>query len=443
VIEEMVLSDDQRDKIVLEYSEHNPLSPEDWDAIMMDLQLHHRLIALQADNLAASNGLTVPHILYYSFLSEFVQDDALVFMRATRSGSPGIYSGFSQSVTPFCEVGRNSSCTIPKSEAEAFRKDFQDSFRELQYVSTDGTSLSRVTTVLGSVVAGIVTTGDILVSRSMINTTTNPYLQDFSTMDDFWSFTNEQLEKWLDGCTVPLSWELTEFALQPVSLPPLPEKAASAVAARFAGSPWDYYVGLALDPKDSSGFAAFVLNLTGDISGLADNVSAYVISNFTNSSDSWYVYQAGCENPKHEHCRELYQSLESKLKEIGTGAKFSTFSSSLRIFPYRNVRTYAIMAEDCAADTTKTTLQKCSEIFETGNAVVACDDPPLPTNWVVVSISLVLIIAIIALWVVGCRQAKNYDKMQNGLTRHTDKRDSESGDSPDARDVRHEPLSED
>lgn len=435
VIEELQLPAEQRDKILLHYSEHNTMSAEEWDSVLTNLQLHHRLLALQAENLAVSNGLSVPAVLYYSFLSEFVQDDALVFMRATRSGNPGIYSGFSQSVSPFCEVSRNDACTIPKSEAEAFRQAFQDSFREVQYVGTDGQPISRVTTVLGSILTGIVTTDHVQMSRVMVNNTANPYLQDFADMDAFWAFLGEQLSH-VDGSVVPLSWEMTELALSARLLHLQPHTLVSGLQERAVDVFWDNYVGIAFDTSDSSLFGATVISLNG--SALARNVSA-----FNAQTEDWYLFQAGCSDPKAEHCRELYQNLESKIKEMGTDVKFSTFASNLRVFPYRNVRTYAIMAEDCADDTTKTTLQRCTEIFETGNTVVACNDPPLPTNWVVVSVSLVLMAAVIALWVVGCREAKKYDKMQSTMIQRAEASRSGSEESSEAHEAQPEPVSED
>jgi len=87
--------------------------------------------------------------------------------------------------------------------------------------------------------------------------------------------------------------------------------------------------------------------------------------------------------------------------KVEDGADLDTFYDALRSFPFRTEYTpllYAGSEED-----EKALLQKCTSIIDGTHTVVNCVDPPVPTNWWVVSLSLLLIACTILLWVWGCK----------------------------------------
>ena len=90
----------------------------------------------------------------------------------------------------------------------------------------------------------------------------------------------------------------------------------------------------------------------------------------------------------------------------GEGVSFTLFYSTLRNFPFRTTYTSALTGY--SNNDEKETLQKCTSIVD-GSKIVNCADPPPPENWWSVSISIILIVAIIIIWIFGCLFSKAYE----------------------------------
>jgi len=91
-------------------------------------------------------------------------------------------------------------------------------------------------------------------------------------------------------------------------------------------------------------------------------------------------------------------------KSLDPTVELDPFYQVLRTYPFRTDVTVTLVSGDKASS--EEYLQKCTSIIDGTHTVVNCVDPPVPTNWWVVSLSLLLIICTVLLWAWGYRNAQ-------------------------------------
>lgn len=121
--------------------------------------------------------------------------------------------------------------------------------------------------------------------------------------------------------------------------------------------------------------------------------------------------RANIEKPQASDFRiyKLEQTLGTKYTSSTTLAEFY---DGLRTYPFRTEDTAVLAAQD-AADV-NAYLSKCTSITDS-SGICNCADPMVPTNWWVVSVSLLLIIATVVVWVFGYKFASKFDQAQEAL----------------------------
>jgi len=95
-------------------------------------------------------------------------------------------------------------------------------------------------------------------------------------------------------------------------------------------------------------------------------------------------------------------------ESLGGPCSFSAFTNQLRSYPFRS--TYTAFLTGASKTSGSDRLQKCTSIVDAEGSIVACADPAPPENWWVIIISLLLIAAVIAIWVLGCKFSKMYER---------------------------------
>lgn len=88
---------------------------------------------------------------------------------------------------------------------------------------------------------------------------------------------------------------------------------------------------------------------------------------------------------------------------------FETFSSILKIYPFRTEFTPALTGH--SKNTTSATLSKCTNIVD-GPNTVNCSDPPPPENAASIAISVILMVLVITAWVFGCIFSKREEQAE-------------------------------
>lgn len=133
------------------------------------------------------------------------------------------------------------------------------------------------------------------------------------------------------------------------------------------------------------------------------------------SADGNVFIQSSCradlEKPQASDFRiyKLEQTLGSKYTSSTTLAEFY---DGLRTYPFRTEDTAVLAAQD--ASDVNAYLSKCTSITDS-SGICNCADPMVPTNWWVVSVSLLLIIATVVVWVFGYKFASRFDQAQEAL----------------------------
>lgn len=127
--------------------------------------------------------------------------------------------------------------------------------------------------------------------------------------------------------------------------------------------------------------------------------------------DTWVVVQSAkrfnFDIPTKSDFRmvQVQHALEANLAD---SRAFGAFSNALRTYPFRTAFTAFLLTADSLEE--KAMLQKCTSIRDSAKVVVSCADPPEPTNWAVVVISLILTLGIVFIWGFGIRFARAYDR---------------------------------
>ena len=111
--------------------------------------------------------------------------------------------------------------------------------------------------------------------------------------------------------------------------------------------------------------------------------------------------RANIEKPQASDFRiyKLEQTLGGK---YSSSTSLAEFYDGLRTYPFRTEDTAVLAAEDASEVTAY--LSKCTSITDS-SGICNCADPMVPTNWWVVSVSLVLMIVTIVIWVFGYKFA--------------------------------------
>lgn len=409
---------------------HGPaLTPLQKGSLATNLLLYHPNLYFLAKDIAAQNGIGVHDVMYYSLVVELLQDDFLVGVH----GSEGLggYLAISQSLGQVCNSSANPLCVdFAKNggadEISHWRSDITKYFREATFLSArTGQVLSQASYMHGTLNTQMLTLKDYVCTRLLGNTSTTPYLIDFPTLDKFVEFTHNQFML-INGQRVPLAWRLTELLLQQDSrVAYLEGHFYSLDKAHVHSSSLSSH----LLSSESNALPYYLASLVatqstfkGSLTGVQIPVTDFSPKQFSSTSSSYYFYQAGCTDSTIEKCRALNLAMKNKLLELKNTSTLAEFSNAMKIFPIRTTRTYAVTTS-LVGDMYRysSQLQKCTEIYDAAKKPVGCTDPPVPTNWLVVIGSLLLIGLTITAWVYGIRFSKKletgaFDEVQKKLS---------------------------
>lgn len=396
---------------------HGPeLTPLQKDTIATNLLLYHPNLYFLAKDIAKQNTIEIHDVMYYSLVVELLQDDFLVGIR----GSDGIggYLSISQSLGQVCNLSSNPLCIdFTKNggadEISNWRSNIAKYFREATFVSArTGQILSQASYMHGTLNTQMLALKDYVCARILGNSSTTPYLIDFTTLDKFIKFTHDQFML-INGKAIPLAWHLTELAAQQDARTAYLESHyysldkshvhSSSLSSHLLSSNSNalpYY--LASLTTTHSGFS-------GLLAGVKIPVTDYDPKQFSSTSSSYYFYQAGCTNSSIEKCRTINLAMKIKLAELTDNSTVTEFSNAMRTFPVRTVRTYAITTSLVGNMYYSSQLQKCTEIYDAAKKPVGCTDPPVPTNWFSVIGSLILVALTITAWVYGVIFSRKYE----------------------------------
>lgn len=137
---------------------------------------------------------------------------------------------------------------------------------------------------------------------------------------------------------------------------------------------------------------------------------------FYASEDETYsrVFAGDNRNIAQSSCRtNMTKELNSDYRIVGVEKSFNgsmsgnvevaDFYDKLRTYPFRTENTVSLVAADNSG-ITDGSLQKCTSITDS-SGICNCADPMAPTNWWVVSLSLILIAATVVVWIFGYKFA--------------------------------------
>lgn len=324
-------------------------------------------------------------LLYNSFF-----EAASNSMVAIMSGvSPvGTYMGYSQTIDSKI------------SYANELYNYLQELTYEVNYI--DGEYSAVAVTFAGSFGYSITRSdyAELIISRVFDNGGNKPFpaIQD----DSHFSFLVTDLAKRLaDGYELP-SQLFQSFIYEIYETKSLPAPTASDYFIRNGSRnyPYSYLIAFA-------NFAEYMGQIL-----TTDNVG-YSRSLDQNTDDGWRIVQSperyNMEKPMKSDFRiiQIERALDSNVKDSRT---LDSFSNMLRTYPFRQSTTVYITT--FSGTESMSNLQKCTNIMDAAKSIVACADPPPPTNWLSVILSLALIVLVIVGWVFGIKNAKKYEQGQ-------------------------------
>ncbi|EFO61167.1 TMP52 [Giardia lamblia P15] len=342
-----------------------------------------------SSDLAAEFVRAVPDTKYTDFLlyNSFFEVASNSMVALMSGVSPaGTYMGYSQTIDNKI------------SYADELYKYLQELTYEVNYL--DGEYSAVAVTFAGSLGYSITRSdyAELIISRVFDNGGTKPFpaIQD----DNHFSFLVTELAKRLaDGYELP-SQLFQSFIYEIYESKSLPTPTASDYFIRNGSRnyPYSYLIAFA-------NFAEYMGQIL-----TTDNVG-YSRTLDPSTDDGWRIVQSperyNMEKPMKSDFRiiQIERALDSNVKDSRT---LDSFSNMLRTYPFRQSTTVYITTLSGTEEVSN--LQKCTNIMDAAKSIVACADPPPPTNWLSVILSLVLIVVIIVGWVFGIKNAKKYEQ---------------------------------
>lgn len=322
-------------------------------------------------------------LLYNSFFE--VASNSMVALMSGVSPE-GTYMGYSQTIDSKI------------SYADELYGYLQELTYEVNYM--DGEYSAVAVTFAGSFGYSITRSNyaELIVSRVFDNGGKKPFpaIQD----DSHFSFLVTELAKRLaDGYELP-SQLFQSFIYEIYETKSLPAPTASDYFIRNGSRnyPYSYLIAFA----NFAGYMGQILT--------TDNVG-YARTLDPNTEDGWRIVQSperyNMEKPMKSDFRiiQIERALDSNVKD---SRSLDSFSNMLRTYPFRQSTTVYITTFSGAESVSN--LQRCTNIMDAAKSIVACADPPPPTNWLSVVLSLALIVLVIVGWVFGIKNAKKYEQ---------------------------------
>lgn len=389
------------------------------DTLMTNLLLYYPTLYFTVQSLSETNNLHPLQVLYYSILVETLQDDLIVATKG--SDGAGIYLGLVQSMNPICDSDNMPICTstIPKDSIHSWKRTIQNTLRDVSFYSKEtGMLLGRGTYFDGTIVLPYLTTTELTVARVLQNSTELPYLRDHIETGDMQKDAMIMMNE-VDGKRIPLSWKFLDVALRL-------EARNSYLSGHYYADNSQYPLPTtllkSLGTIQTTTFPHYLASLTGSqtkaqakivlVGTSFASVPDLGVQSFSVTSREGYFVQTGCSKKKGtERCKRRYLMAKDKLDTLGSESSLEDLYTSLKAFPIRTVYTYSI-TQTSAGDplTYMNAEQMCSEIYDSSHRAAGCVDPPLPTNWLVVLASLILLGLTVTAWVYGALFAKKFDK---------------------------------
>lgn len=322
-------------------------------------------------------------LLYNSFFE--VASNSMVALMSGVSPE-GTYMGYSQTID-----GKISY-------ADELYKYMQELTYEVNYM--DGEYSAVAVTFAGSFGYSITRSdyAELVISRVFDNGGVKPFpaIQDD---DHFSSLVTELAKKLADGYELP-SQLFQSFIYEIYEKKSLPAPTASDYFIRNGSRNYPYSYLIA--------FANF-----GEYMGqiLTTDSVGYSRALDSSTDDGWRIVQSperyNMEKPMKSDFRiiQIERALDSNVKD---SRSLDAFSNMLRTYPFRQSTTVYITT--FSGTESISNLQKCTNIMDAAKSIVACADPPPPTNWLSVVLSLALIVLVIVGWVFGIKNAKKYEQ---------------------------------
>ncbi|TNJ30330.1 hypothetical protein GMRT_10396 [Giardia muris] len=389
------------------------------DSLVTNLILYYPSLYFTVQSLAEANGLQPLQILYYSILVETLQDDLIVATKG--SDGAGIYLGLVQSLNPICDYDNKPICSsiFPKESVHAWKENIQDTLRDVSFYSKGtGILLGRGMYFDGTIILPYLTTTELTVTRVLQNSTELPYLRDHIDVGDVQKDVMTMMDE-VDGKKIPLSWKFLDVALR------LEARNSYLSGHYYADNP-QYPIPTALiknlsTPRMTT-FPHYLASLTGSntnaqakivlVGTSFSTVPDLGVQSFSTTSQEGYFVQMGCSMKRGtERCKRRYLMAKEKLNALGGKGSLDDLYTSLKTFPIRTVYTHGITQTSAGNPFAYMHAeQMCSEIYDSSHRAAGCIDPPLPTNWFVVIVSLILLGLTVTAWVYGIIFAKKFDK---------------------------------